>query len=429
MDEAEFRRLLLLGLGRAVLYAREHDVSAFRELILDACINCYAIDPQIEGTRADFMLDLVDGLPDSEFYLDEVLKSLPNCGDDWSAKQKFRFAARLAKGGNERAKRIMYESFSPGPNMGDGIAIEFMNLDGMDGWLFAVEKLGMLLSGNPAHADLGWLMSNATEYLGEQTVYARLREEAKQNPFVQVYLSAVEPSNAKYNQPLFSDWLKSASYEQLKTKLPMKWPVSLGFWGKRASEEDFVQAAFGLKNATDSEMQRSHLAIFWRRPFPLDHNILLQFAGSSNEKIQWAALKALSQITDLAVRTLAIELVQTKSKWRGLAIELLELNFQPGDHEIVLDWFETEDELETLHTESRTLLAFWSANPSEEFHNRMLLSLYEKCPCSFCRESAVSKLLERNALPEHLRKECAWDANDDIRELIRVDKLKPECNQ
>jgi hypothetical protein len=429
MDEVEFRRLLTLGLGRAILFGREHDVSAFRDLILDACINCYAIDPQCEGTRADFMLDLVNELPDSEYFLQGVLSSLSNCGDDWHAKQRFRFAARLAKDGNEKVKRTMYESFVPGPNMGEAIAIDFMNLDGMGGFLFAVERLGKLLSGNPKHVDLGWLMSAAAEHFGEQGAWGGLRREASRNPLVQTYLSAVEDLNAKTEHSSVTNSIKGSSYDQLKTRLPIKSPSRLGFWGQHASDDDLLQAAHGLRTATDVEMQRSHLAIFRRRRFPLDHSILFQFAHSSNEQIQWAALSALAQITDPAVRDLAICLVQTKARWRELAINLLRLNFRPGDHEIVLEWFGTEGEMETLHTESRGLVAFWSANPSEELHNRMLLSLYEKCPCSFCREDAVSSLIERNALPKHIRAECVWDANEDIRELVKPVEGKVEGAQ
>jgi predicted nucleic acid-binding protein len=304
-----------------------------------------------------------------------------------------------------------------------------MNLDGIEGFLFAVEKLGKLVSDSPKHVDLGWLMSAATEYLGEQEAWDALRGEAERNPFVQVYLSAVEIFNVKTESNTDTKSTKSESYDQLKTRLPMKWTGSLGFWGKRASDDDLLQAAQGLRIATDVEMQRSHLAIFRKRRFPLDHNILIQLAGSSNEQIQWAALNALAQIADPAVRTLALDLVQTKARWRELAISLLGMNFQPGDHEIVLDWFEAEEDMETLHTESIGLVAFWKANPSEKLHDRMLLDLYEKCPCSFCREGAVSLLLERNALPEHLRKECRWDANEDIRELINADESESKLRQ
>jgi len=90
------------------LRAREHDVRPFRDLILDACLNCYAIDPQGEGTRADYMFELVSLLPDKEFYWDAVLNALADSGDDWHAKQRFRFVNLLAIGGDERAKRHVF---------------------------------------------------------------------------------------------------------------------------------------------------------------------------------------------------------------------------------------------------------------------------------------------------------------------------------
>ena len=110
MDENEFRHLLRLGLGRAILYAKDHDMQELRNAILDACLHCYAYNPQIEGTRGDYMLELVDLMPDKEFFYGEVLRALPGSGDNWDAVQRFRFAACLAFDGNELAKRAMYKA-------------------------------------------------------------------------------------------------------------------------------------------------------------------------------------------------------------------------------------------------------------------------------------------------------------------------------
>ena len=82
MNEVEFRQALRLGLGRPILYARDHDVSQFRGAILDACLHCDTYDVQTEGTRASYMHDLVGFLPDKEFYYGEVLKSLVDSSDD-----------------------------------------------------------------------------------------------------------------------------------------------------------------------------------------------------------------------------------------------------------------------------------------------------------------------------------------------------------
>lgn len=54
MNVREFQELMQAGHGRAMVYAQEHDVGEFREVILDACLECYSIDPQIEGTRAGY---------------------------------------------------------------------------------------------------------------------------------------------------------------------------------------------------------------------------------------------------------------------------------------------------------------------------------------------------------------------------------------
>jgi hypothetical protein len=135
VDETQFREMLRLGLGRAILYTRLHDMREFRGVILDACLYCYAYDIQCEGTRGSYMHDLVRGLPDKEFYYGEVLRSLAGSGDDYDAAQRFHFAACLAFDGNQEAKRAMYEHYDPGPRMGELIATsKWMELTDSSSW-------------------------------------------------------------------------------------------------------------------------------------------------------------------------------------------------------------------------------------------------------------------------------------------------------
>ena len=102
------------------------------------------VDPQIEGTRASYMLDLLDVVPDKQSYYEAVLSSLAKSGDDWDAVQRFHFAACLALDGNEQAKRAMYDSYDPGPKMAEAIAVDFLQMDGVKGLLFTAEKIGRL---------------------------------------------------------------------------------------------------------------------------------------------------------------------------------------------------------------------------------------------------------------------------------------------
>ena len=215
----------------------------------------------------------------------------------------------------------MYESYNPGPQKGEAIAIEFLQMDGIDGLVFAIEKIGALLTTTTEKVDLGWLLS--------------------------------------------------------------------------------------------------HLCIFGRRLFPLDIQVLLNLVDQDRERVGLVALRALSQITHPAVRQLAFRLVETRAKWRGQAIELLARNFGPGDHVIALRWFEAEDDLETLHSFGMDLTDLWEQHPDEETEVPMLLAMYERGPCSFCREKTVRRLIERGALTEELRLECSFDANGDIRDLAK----------
>jgi hypothetical protein len=56
METREFKNAIALGLGRAVLHLLDRDVHPFREVILDACLHNKAYDPQVESSRAAYML-------------------------------------------------------------------------------------------------------------------------------------------------------------------------------------------------------------------------------------------------------------------------------------------------------------------------------------------------------------------------------------
>jgi hypothetical protein len=422
MDSDQFRRALRLGHGRAILYARDHDVESFRQPILDACLHCDAYDPQIEGTRASYMLDLLDLAQDKEFYYDEVLKALPSSGDDWDAAQRFHFAACLALEGNERAKQVMYESYNPGPKMAEAIAIDFLQMDGMKGLLFAIGKIGTLLMATTEKVDLGWLLSVARDTFGGQETRDVLQKAGAESPQIETYRLAEEARQ----KPLDDHELIKATYEQLRPKMLEMSFFWIGSWGTRAGDADLELAAHGLVAAQGPKEQRAHLAVFARRPFPLDFQLLLNMVGVEQERVGLAALTALSWIEDPAVRKVAFQLVETRAKWRGQAIELLTRNFRPGDHAIALRWFEAEEDPETQHSLGMDLIRLWERYPDKETEVPMLRALYERGPCSFCREKAVRRLIECGALTEELRLECSYDANDEIRDLIKG--LSPESS-
>jgi hypothetical protein len=213
--------------------------------------------------------------------------------------------------------------------------------------------------------------------------------------------------------------MMGASYEQVRPKLLEMTSGWIASWGARANDADLDHAARGLAAARSPKEQYAHLRIFARRLFPLHIQLLFSLVDVEEERVGLAATSALSQIVHPEVRQLAFRLVETRAKWRGEAVELLARNFKPGDHAIALRWFAAEDDLETLHSFGMDLTDLWERHPDDETEVPMLLAMFERGPCSFCREKTVRRLIERGALTEELRLECSHDANGDVRDLAK----------
>jgi hypothetical protein len=289
-------------------------------------------------------------------------------------------------------------------------------MDGIEGLLFVAEKIGALVMVNAEAVDVGWLLGHSINEFGEQETRDALRKAGAQNPRVEAF--RLEAEAREDRRRCKSGVSIDATYGQLKPKLPEMVFTWIGSWGERASDAEIERAAHGLIAARDPKDQLAHLRMFARRRFPLDIQILLRLVEVEEDRVGFAAIKALSQITHPAVRELAFRLVDTRATGRGDAIELLAQNFQHGDHAVALGWFRAEQDLKSRHSMGMDLTEFWKQHPDEESEVPMLRDLYELGPCSYCRKGAVERLIERNALTEEMRAECAYDANDEIRELI-----------
>ncbi|HEY1755693.1 MAG TPA: hypothetical protein VGG72_09885 [Bryobacteraceae bacterium] len=418
MTKTEFQEAMHFGLGRAILYARDNHVQPFRDVILDACLHSRGVDPQCEGARADYMFELVNILADRQFYFDEVLRALPKAGDDWDAMQLFRFAACMVFDGDERAKKVMYESFEPGPNRGEGIAINFVQMDDLKGFLFAASKLGALLLADPGSklwANGEWPMSVAIENCGEEETNAALLEAAATDTAIAAYRAQI----AKYAEDEPSREVRAKEtyalrYDQLRSKLSGS-RAALTIWGKHASDAELERAAHGLLSAQTPEEQIQHLPIFRWRPFPLGPSGLIELCLSQDERLGCAAADALTQIAHPSIREAAFRLIRDRLPAREHAIEMLNRNFEPNDHEVAMNWFETETDSESRHRMEMDLQQLWKDHPEPASEPRMLRALYERGPCSFCRRYVVERLIEINELSESMRAECAFDANEDVR--------------
>jgi len=421
MDIRGFHHAVSLGLGRAVLQVPKQLGSEFADVILDACLRTKARDAQVEGSRAQYMLDIVRRTDNPSFYTDKVLDALSDEVDEWDALQRFQIASLLAQEGNDHARLAMPNAFERriGSSMQDCFAGEFIILDGIPGLLFAMGRIGRGLKADPERWVDDYLISMAADTWGQESVWNAIEERAKTDVNVSAYVEAVKANRLRGEYRRIAP--SSVSYEQIRLMIASGKAVGiLADWGQIADPAELELAASDLIREVDSARLRSYLLIFRKRAFPLGCDPLLQLAGMPDGPVPRHALSALGNIQDDKVRRLAFGLVEAGSPLRGYALKLLKNNFRPGDHELVKAWCDEEHDPEILNDFDRSLADFFSARPNDLIESQILTSFYDREPCSHCRWFIVKRLLELKRLPEDLRAESAHDCYLETRELVNA---------
>lgn len=419
MTDDEFRRLTHSGHGRAVVYAAEHDVECFRDIIVDLCLHCRAYDPMFDGTHAAYALTLLDQIPAREDYYKLVLEALPESGDDYDAVHRFHIAVCLAMEGDTDAKRAVYDHYNPGPERGVHIALDFVNIDGLNGLLFVAGKLGGLMQTSNPELDVDWLVSRSIEQLGESEVRAALIEASASDPRVDAFRLAVENSIRRKKRTLEgASAIRASTYVELKPSLPKFNRGQLLRWGRSAPTAELELAARGLIESGERDEQLRHLWIFLDASFPLEPHFLIELVDSADVILARAAAAVLANVQHPAVRDLAMRLMRRHHPHRAYAVDLLARNFEAGDPDTVLTWFEQEEDIDVQH--QMDLFEFWKKHPHVDSEVRMLNLVYEITPCTLCRECAVARLIELNALTDQMRIECAYDSSEGTRKLVEL---------
>ncbi len=420
MEAKEFENSVALGLGRAVLHLLDHDAHPYREIILDACLQNKAYDPQVEGSRATYALNLIKASGDLQFYADAVIRSLGTDESGWDASQRFQIARLLAQQGNESVRQAMYSAFQAKRISDTDVAAEFIELDGLPGLIFVTGRIGELLIQDPERWEDDYLLSVASGIYGKEAVETTLKNAAETDTNIKAYLNAVEENRTLQSLNQRPD-PTSLTYEDIRSLIDANTAGgTLRAWANAANESDLTLAADDLIRETDAKRLKLFLLLFRKRKFPRELDHLFRLVEFPDGPVPGHALDVLAHHEDERIRRLAFSLVETRSSLRGYAIDLLVNNFHDGDHTIIEAWCDAELDLGTLNAFDRSLRGFFAAHPSPEDEGRLLRKLYEREPCAHCRGSVVERLVALVALPETLRHECEYDSYADTRELVKL---------
>jgi hypothetical protein len=415
----EFERWLAHGLGRPILFLRDHDAAPYREVILDACLHNRCYDWQTEGSRADYMLAIAKVTGTLEFFSDRVIESLSEPVEHVpDMAQRFHYACLLAEDGDERARCAMYESFKADP-FDVAAAQQFVELDGRSGFLFVAEKLGQRNIANPNWD--GWhFQSWAEEILGDAKTREAFDRAAESNPAIENFKQIFQKLTRDKQDWNSSISTPNLSYDQIQQLIHEYGPrKNHRSWGRNASDSDLARAAQDLVDEQDPERLKAYLSIFADRPFPLGPDALLKVIESyAGTRIVFLALKALAKLSHPDIRKLAFNLIESGDVDRRCAIELLTNSAEPGDGVIVESWCMAEQDDEALHGMAPDSMEYLDKHPDDAARVRLLTSYYDRVACAFCRSRWVKKLISLDALTEQMREELPHDSYDECRALV-----------
>ncbi|HUO10203.1 MAG TPA: hypothetical protein VM008_17990 [Phycisphaerae bacterium] len=418
MTSEEFRKAINQGLGRAVLHIRSHSWEPYAEAIENVCLHNTAYDPQCEGSRADYVYEIVRLTGEPERFAKIVAEGLLNAREYSEVEHLFDMAALFAKEGYGGAREAMLKKFGWDEERKDFLGGEqIVNVDGEKGLLLVAEQIGMWMEGHPEYWVDDSLLKGEAEGWRERV----LAEGAMASVNVRRYREAMEKYKTEAGRrrrlPEYRNW----SYAELRERIvagtedvPRGW---LYRWGEHASEEAVREAAADLLKEEDEKRLVAYLRIFDRRRYPLDHERLIQLAKGVNEEAAIASCRALRHVKDESVRALAIDMMDA-GRGVGDAVEMLVLNYVGGDEQRIEKLLAAQCNDEDFHWCGHAALHLFEANVEAEAVGTMML-IYERGRCSNCRTGAVRVLMGRGVIPEWMVEECLFDSSEEVREAAR----------
>jgi hypothetical protein len=431
LDPVAFAAALRKGLGRCVVRARAAgDPAPLRPLVLAACREHQAYDPQIEGTRTTYLLELARAVG----ALDEVraltLDALPD-DDSWDAEQHVGLAAAFAREGDRRAARALAAQVRNAPTMTSAGAA-LVEADGEAG--LANEGRGLLyvarLVGERCDEGDAWVAASAfdraAELFGEGPVTAALARVARTSPPVARFAELARayrarspaPPRPPTAPPSFDPLLADLAPDGTNGRRPGRGVAIV--WGRRAPPGELARAAEALAAERSPARQEMLLATFFYAPFPAPPERLFDLTRSAHGAVADAAFRALAALEHPALRPFALACLAERPPRRG-ALQLLSKNGAPGDGALVVAALAAAPppDDDARHDVGLALLNGLAPDAPPGDRAVPLAWVYEHTPCSHCRNCAVRGLVGAGALAPSMRAECPFDCDLDTRALVR----------
>jgi hypothetical protein len=270
-----FKQAIRNGTGNAILLLKENPSADFDQYILEACTSNLAYDPQCEGSRSEYLFEILSLSREKGKIENEILNQLENPSKEhWDTILLFDLAARLAKNGNENAKQTIYTRYGINQKVKyDFVETEVLvTLDGLKGLEFAAQTQGKRIECDSTYWADDYLIEVCKEYYPESSPKEYLEEQSQNNRHIKTFLSKITEIESLRTK---GETGGKRSLSQLLQLIEegKRVPIIAGKWLK---DEEVLKVADLLLSEKNDKKIQSYLRLLCRTQYPLDISNLLQ---------------------------------------------------------------------------------------------------------------------------------------------------------
>ncbi len=414
----QFFNSLKRGTGEAYLIAKNNPTIDFSGYIIKGALHNYAYDGQSEGSRAQYVFDLISLSNKKEKIRKAILKGLATeQSDTWSLTHLFDLAKLFAQQGDNEARQAIYDRFLNNPIEGsDWVGYsEIIELDGLNGLIFIAEKFGKHIDKNPDDWQDDSIIRHFQDDNPNIKAFQELEKLSKTNKFIKLYIDCIkrtEESRKSYVRE--TQTFKDIIDEVINSK-----PFLSFKRRKELKEIELNKIADKLLEEKSKANIEKLLNVFTIHKFPFDSEFILKLAkqkATSKNRINEYAIVSLKSLKSENIRQFALERIP-KAKRPESLIDILTSNYKKGDHNLlktIADKVRSEHIIESL---AGSYVDIFKVNKTKECKEPLEI-LYDKMNCGIHRNGIIEVLIENNVLSDRLKKEIKYDSYLETRQLL-----------
>lgn len=418
----QFFNSLKRGTGEAYLIAKNNPTVDFSSYIIKGAVRNYAYDGQSEGSRAQYIFDLISLSDKKEKIRKAILKGLATeQSHTWSLTHLFDLAKLFAQQGDKEARKAIYDRFLNNPIEGsDWVGYsEIIELDKLNGLIFIAEKFGKYIDKNPDDWQDDSIIRHFQDDNPKIKALQELEKLSTNNKFIKLYLDCIKrteenrESNVRETQT-FKDIID----EVINTK-----PFLSFRRRKELNKIELNKIAENLLKEKNKVNIEKLLNVFTNHKFPFDSEFILKLAkqkATSKYRINEYAIDSLKFLKSDNIRQFALDNIP-KAKRLESFIDILISNYKKGDYKLLINVakkFESEHIIESL---AGSYVDIYKANKTKECQEPLEI-LYIKMNCGIHRNGIIEVLIDNNVLSDKLKKEIKYDSYLETRQLLNRKK-------